>query len=213
MNTPMGKPFTCPECGTANYVAVPAAFWDGPTLKPACDECGALLQRTLLPEVEVPPELRRFVNPRWRFMGECYLRALEYAARHDVPGMRLLHGSARIPRGPAKGRLMPHAWVELPGEGVIFNGHEQMHFDAAEYRAALRVEADASYGRSEACALAVRTGTYGPWPGEPAPSQEELPGAPEKLLELLRARRVRLVEPPKPRGDAAFWRSLGVSPW
>lgn len=120
--------------------------------------------------------------------GDCYPTAWRLVTTGefaDDPTARLVHGRP-VGRGPIEGVRYDHAWVEttqevdlsrlcdLPGEGRVIrlvsvvdrsNGLDLPALPRDLYYLLGNVDEDdvRRYTRSEAAALGVDTGHYGPW--------------------------------------------------
>ena len=84
-------------------------------------------------EVEVPAAWKKLAQPDEEFTHQCFEKSLEFVMRlfrslpSDDPtreGVLLVHG--------VRSGVMPHGWVELPGD-VVFDGVSQKFYRREDY--------------------------------------------------------------------------------
>jgi len=108
-------------------------------------------------EVDVPPELKRFVDIREVYPKSCYEKSYQYITSHHSKDMVLVHGSLQFNESIPIG----HAWVEI-GE-ILFDGVYQRFYNKELYYKELGLVKDFEYTVEQACKFALESGHYGSW--------------------------------------------------
>lgn len=108
-------------------------------------------------EVEVEDRLLRGVRRGKVYPKKCYEKAHKYVLENgDVESILEVHGYI------VEGIVIPHAWVELPGDKV-FDGAFQAFFDKCRYYMVRRAVKEVEYTAKKAVDRLLSEGHYGPW--------------------------------------------------
>lgn len=164
----MRDSYTCPRCDRTSYNANDIANF-------YCGHCHKTAQEMRDEPVTIFAEL----SPTLLTRRDCFSLALCTLMFHcqDIPEARLVH--AWVSDSFNAGRLIEHAWVEVPATATYTDGSEaeitvivdysqidpRAHIrPAQEIHALLSVQDEQRFTRKEALANVLRYGHDGPWP-------------------------------------------------
>lgn len=104
---------------------------------------------------------------RRRFPKLCYQRAHAYVLDHASElGIVVVHGLVH--------GHVAHAWVELPREGLVFDGARGRFYERASYLSRLGARRIVVLPPRDAAEALLRWGIYGPWFEEPREIEKEM---------------------------------------